>query len=61
VPDIVAIAVRLGLFLDLMLLFGLPMFGLYRGDYTKVSFTYAIYERMQYDAGEGCCRRQRSP
>lgn len=31
------------------------------GDYTKVSFTYAIYERMQYDAGEGCCRRQRSP
>jgi NRPS condensation-like uncharacterized protein len=32
-----------------------------RGDYTKVSFTYAIDERMQYDAGEGCCRRQRSP
>lgn len=25
-----------------------------RGDYTKVSFTYAIDERMQYDAGEGC-------
>lgn len=24
------------------------------GDYTKVSFTYAIDERMQYDAGEGC-------
>lgn len=28
-PDMVAIAVRLGLYLDLMLLFGLPMFGLY--------------------------------
>src|SRR3546814_4905218 len=28
-PYIVAIAVRLGLYLDLMLLFGLPMFGLY--------------------------------
>ncbi|HEX7820202.1 MAG TPA: copper homeostasis membrane protein CopD [Sphingobium sp.] len=28
-PDIIAIAVRLGLYLDLMLLFGLPMFGLY--------------------------------
>lgn len=27
--DMVAIAVRLGLYLDLMLLFGLPMFGLY--------------------------------
>ena len=26
-PDMVAIAVRLGLYLDLMLLFGLPMFG----------------------------------
>ena len=30
---------------------GLPV---KRGDYTKVSFTYAIDERMQYDAGEGC-------
>jgi len=28
-PDMVAIGVRLGLYLDLMLLFGLPMFGLY--------------------------------
>lgn len=28
-PDTVATAVRLGLYLDLMLLFGLPMFGLY--------------------------------
>lgn len=28
-PDILTIAVRLGLYLDLMLLFGLPMFGLY--------------------------------
>ena len=28
-PDIIAITVRLGLYLDLMLLFGMPMFGLY--------------------------------
>ena len=28
-PDIIAVAVRLGLYLDLMLLFGMPMFGLY--------------------------------
>ena len=28
-PDVLAIAVRFGLYLDLMLVFGLPMFGLY--------------------------------